>query len=118
MDKLLSCFRTIIADSAHKIIISKPRTKSEDYKKIVIEQKQNNFQISKYTEKQVFHENVLPDELASRCAELTFGHYGQVNAWTSALEYILLISKKGDFTLKKNRLTSTPRQTQTPPTTE
>lgn len=105
MDKLLSCFQTITADAVRKITISKPRSKSETYKKIVIEQKLDDYQISKYTEKQVFHENVAQDELASRCTELTFGHYGQVNAWTDELEYILLISKKGSCTLKKNRLT-------------
>lgn len=106
MNKLHSCFQTMIADALRKMIISKPRAKSETYRKIVIEQKQNNYQISKYTEKQVFHENVNVDDLAARCAELTFGHYGQVNAWTDQLEYMLLISKTGDFTLKKKKLTS------------
>ncbi len=106
MNNLLPCFQTIISDGAHRLIISKPRTKNEEYKKIVIEQKKNYYQISKYTEKQVFHENVAADELAARCAELTFGHYGQVNAWTDQLEYILLVSKTGEFTLKKKKVAS------------
>ncbi|MBQ4563690.1 MAG: SAM-dependent methyltransferase [Lachnospiraceae bacterium] len=111
MTELLSCFQTITADAVRKLTISKPRTKSEAYKKIVIEQKRDYYQISKYTEKQVFHENVASDELATRCTELTAGHYGQVNAWTAELEYILLISKKGSCSLKKNRLTPTNKVT-------
>lgn len=106
MNKLLSSFQTIVEASPRKLIISKPRTKSEEYKKIVIEQKKNSYQISKYTETQVFHENVSADVLASRCSELVFSRYGQVNAWTDELEYMLLISKNGEFTLKKKKLSA------------
>jgi len=114
MNKLLSCFHVIVEAVPRKLIISKPRTKSEEYKKIVIEQKKNSYQISKYTETQVFHENVSSEVLALRCAELTFSHYGQVNAWTDELEYMLLISKSGECTLKKKKAsTSAPAATDT-----
>ncbi len=106
MNRLLSCFQIIVESSPRKLIISKPRTKSEEYKKIVVEQKKNGYQISKYTETQVFHENVSGDKLASRCAELIFSRYGQVNAWTDELEYMLMISKNGEFTLKKKKLSA------------
>lgn len=106
MNQLLSCFQAIVEASPRKLIISKPRTKSDEYKKIVIEKKKNCYQISKYTETQVFHENVSADTLAFRCAELTFSRYGQVNAWTDELEYMLLISKSGEFTLKKKKVSS------------
>ena len=106
MNQLLSCFQAIVEASPRKLIISKPRMKSDEYKKIVIEKKKNCYQISKYTETQVFHENVSADTLAFRCAELTFSRYGQVNAWTDELEYMLLISKSGEFTLKKKKVSS------------
>lgn len=106
MNQLLSCFQAIVEATPRKLIISKPRMKSDEYKKIVIEKKKNCYQISKYTETQVFHENVSADTLAFRCAELTFSRYGQVNAWTDELEYMLLISKSGEFTLKKKKVSS------------
>lgn len=106
MNQLLSCFQAIVEASPRKLIISKPRMKSDEYKKIVIEKKKNCYQISKYTETQVFHENVSADTLAFRCAELTFSRYRQVNAWTDEQEYMLLISKSGEFTLKKKKVSS------------
>ncbi len=84
-----------------KAVISHPKTKSEPYKKISIQRKKDFFQIEKYTDKQVFHENVKANELLSRCLELIDGHYLQVNAWTADIEYALLISKKGKCTMKR-----------------
>ena len=46
-----------------RAIISKPSAKSSEYKKIDIQGKAGSFQIAKYTQKQVFHENVKIQEL-------------------------------------------------------
>ena len=104
MQQLESFFSEIIEGNAYKLIISKPRNGQEEYKKIVIEKKTKFYQISKYTDKQVFHENVQESELVSACVALTYGHFGQVNAWSCERESYILISKKGSATLKHSKL--------------
>lgn len=103
MQQLEQLFQQILDNDVFKLIISKPKQKDNEYKKIVIEKKSDYYQISKYTEKQVFHENVKADALASRCTELTFEHFLQVNAWTDTWEYYILISKKGNAALKRKK---------------
>ena len=104
MQQLEQLFQQILDNDVFKLIISKPKQKDNKYKKIVIEKKSDYYQISKYTEKQVFHENVKEHALASRCTELTFEHFLQVNAWTVSWEYYILISKKGNASLKRKKV--------------
>ena len=104
MQQLEQLFQQILDNDVFKLIISKPKQKDNEYKKIVIEKKSDYYQIAKYTEKQVFHENVKADALASRCTELTFEHFLQVNAWTVSWEYYILISKKGNASLKRKKI--------------
>lgn len=104
MQQLEQYFQQILNDDVYKLIISNPRKKELEYKKIVIEKKSDYFQIAKYTEKQVFHENVKISELAGRCTELTIDQFLQVNAWSNIWEYYILISKKGNATLKRKKV--------------
>lgn len=104
MQQLEQYFIQILENNAYKFIISKAKKKDEEYKKIIVEKKGGYFQIAKYTEKQVFHENVKEEALAFRCTELTFDHFLQVNAWSDAWEYYILISKKGNATLKRKKV--------------
>lgn len=89
---------------AAKLTVSNPVSKTSLYKKIVALEKQNGFQIEKYTEKQVFHQNVSREELADALALLTQGQFRQVNGFASEGEHILLISKSGacKYSVKKN----------------
>lgn len=48
----------MIDADVEKIIISNPASKQSEYKKITAEKKAGYFHVSKYTEKQVFHENI------------------------------------------------------------
>lgn len=99
----------IVADGLIKVIISNPLSKSETFKKSVIEHKTNSFQISKYTEKQVFHENISEDNLSGVLYEIFSGHYKQLNAWSENKEHIILASKKGTFTYKsKSNINNAP----------
>lgn len=102
-----------------RAIISKPSSKSSEYRKIEILAKEKAssgnecktcppdrlFQISKYTEKQVFHENVkvkeLPQRVETLINELSFR---QMSVWTDEHEYIFLLSKKGELSFKKRAL--------------
>lgn len=83
-----------------KIILSSPFSKSEEYKKIIIENKGKTYQIAKYTDKQVFHENIKHEELLDRCLALAENHYKQINGISANEEHIILVSKKGKCNYK------------------
>ena len=100
MSELQQYIQSMLKADIQKIIISNPLTKSEEYKKIIIENKGKNYQIAKYTEKQVFHENVSSEELGDRCVVLAENHYKQINGMSVTEEHIILISKKGKCNYK------------------
>ncbi len=106
MDELKKIITTMTASSIVKMIISKPSEKTNLYKKIVIERKQTYFQAAKYTEKQVFHDNINTEELEVYLQETILNSYLQVNAWDMEKEHILLISKKGKITYKTKNLSN------------
>lgn len=108
MQQLTEYFSQLLEDHVYKLIISKPKKKESEYKKLVIEKRKDYFQIAKYSEKQVFHENVKEEMLAKRCSELTFDHFLQVNAWNDNWEYYILISKKGNASLKRKKCQNNP----------
>ena len=100
MNELQQYLELMLKKEIKKIIISNPAKKSEEYKKIIVEYKGKSYQISKYTQKQVFHENLTEEELPGRCVELIQGHYRQVNGISDTEEHIILISKKGNCNYK------------------
>lgn len=108
MSILLDVLNKIFSDDIEKIIVSKAANKSEKYNKLVINQLEKNnetyFQISSYTNTQVFHENIDAKNIVGRLNELVGGHYRQINGFGQAGEHIVLISKSGDcnYKLKKN----------------
>lgn len=110
MEELLKYLEQILTHDITKIVISKPASKSEEYKKITIERKKENYQIAKYTEKQVFHENVSKEDLAQRCVELTKAHFQQINAWSETYEHMIMISRKGKCSYKKRLLKEAERK--------
>ena len=113
MSELEKVINDIVKESITKVIISKPAEKDTNYKKIVIERKKDFFQASKYTEKQVFHDNVAVADFASYLQETIAEHYLQVNAWGDKTEHILLISKKGKLTYKTKKTANTIKPTET-----
>lgn len=106
MEELASMLQKMIADDIKKMVISKPSSKKYQYKKIVIEKKDTYYQASLYTEKQVFHENIAPQDLAGFSTEIISGGFRQVNAWAGMGEHILLISKSGACSYKLNKMTA------------
>lgn len=113
MSELEKVINDIVKESITKVIISKPAEKDTNYKKIVIERKKDFFQASKYTEKQVFHDNVVAADFASYLQETIAERYLQVNAWDDKTEHILLISKKGKLTYKTKKTANAIKQTET-----
>ena len=107
MNELENILDQIMAESIQKMIISKPKDKNNPYKKIVIERKKDFYQAAKYTDKQVFHDNVAFDEVRQYVLENVKDTYLQVNAWDMVKEHILLLSKKGKTTYKTKRMQTT-----------
>lgn len=100
MSELTQYLETMLKAEIQKIIISNPFSKSEEYKKIIIENKGKTYQVAKYTDKQVFHENITSEDIRNRCLELAENKYKQVNGMSATEEHIILVSKKGNCTYK------------------
>ncbi len=103
MSELQKYIDKIAMTDFYKMIISNPVSKSNEYKKIIVEEKESGYQIAKYTQKQVFHENLNKEAVASRLYQLIEGAYRQVNAFSKEGEHIILISKKGSPTYKEKK---------------
>lgn len=88
-----------------KTVLSKG-DKNLKYKKIVIENKGSYYQVSKYTEKQVFHENLQPEQTEKFCADKMNCGYRQLNSWSDGFEHMLMISKKGKPSYKRKQLST------------
>lgn len=93
---------TIFGDNPTKIIISKPPANA-GYRKLCILKKSSGYQLEKYTEKQVFHENLTAEEAASRCDDFFREGYGQLNGWGENFEYALSVTKKGKVLFNKKK---------------
>ena len=100
MSELRQYLETMLKADIQKIIISNPFSKSEEYKKIIIENKGKAYQVAKYTDKQVFHENITLESLLERTNSLAENRYKQINGMSETEEHIILVSKKGNCTYK------------------
>lgn len=104
MTELKDYINKIFESNAHKVVISKPASKQSDYKKITVILMSGYYQIAKYTEKQVFHENIKPDKIAERCFDLVDDNFMQLNAWSAEKEIYLTISKKKKLFYKEKKV--------------
>ncbi|RDC48635.1 SAM-dependent methyltransferase, partial [Acinetobacter sp. RIT592] len=107
MEELKNKINEIANDKILKVVISNKLNKDVKYNKINIELKEKNnkeyYQIEKYTDKQVFHENIDLDMIETKLFEMTFESYKQVAAWSENVNYDLKISKKGKVFLGKKK---------------
>lgn len=106
MSEIKEFIKKVFQNEIQKAVISKPLSKQGDFKKITVNKMSGFYQIAKYTEKQVFHENIAFEKIADRCGELTENNFLQFNAWSESREFIILISKKGSPALKTKTLKS------------
>lgn len=108
MDDLIKAINKITEEEIIKLVISNKINKDVEYKKIVFQLKEKNkkdfYQIEKYTDKQVFHENIEKSELKGSVEELFVFKYKQLNAFSKESSFDLKVSKKGKVFLgiKKN----------------
>lgn len=97
----------IFENDVHKAVLSKG--KDSEYKKITIARMPKFYQIAKCTEKQVFHENLQPEEIAERTFELMRGQFSQLNAWADGKEFIITTSKGKPVFKEKSTSSSAPQ---------
>ncbi len=107
MKSLKDILIEIIENGGNRFVISKPALKSQEYKKITAEEKGGKWQISRFTEKQVFHENVEKSQFSEKLCLIIDGIYRQINAWSEDFEHIIMISKKGEISYKRKALKNT-----------
>lgn len=107
MNEINNLINEVCIDNIQKIVISNNISKDNKYNKIIILQKENSrgvyYQIEKYTDKQVFHENIEVDKLIEKVKDNFVGEYKQLNAWTPNCTYDLKVSKKGKAHLSKKK---------------
>ena len=107
MEELKNAVSEIAKEKIIKAVISNKMNKEVKYNKIVFLLKENKgkeyYQIEKYTDKQVFHENIELNLFNEKIEEYIENSYKQVSAWSDNITYDLRISKKGKVHLgKKN----------------
>ena len=107
MEELKNAVYEIAEDKIIKVVISNKINKDVKYNKIIFLLKENKkkeyYQIEKYTDKQVFHENVDLNMFKEKFEECIGSSYKQVSAWSESTTYDLRISKKGKVHLGKKK---------------
>lgn len=107
MEDLKNAIEQMLNDDILKIVISNKMNKELKYNKISVSIKEKNnseyYQVEKFTEKQVFHENLNKDELSEKLFEYTAGNFKQISAWSKDANYDLKISKKGKVHLGRKK---------------
>lgn len=86
----------------YKLVLSNGKG---EYRKLVFQRKIikgiNAFQLEKYTDKQVFHENIAEDKLGE-CISLYFPScFKQLNAFTLETDYDIKAGKKGNLAVSR-----------------
>lgn len=107
MENFKKSIDEMLNEELFKIVISNKANKDLKYNKIVISLKSSPkntyYQIEKFTDKQVFHENIEVDFLSDKLIEIIYENYKQVAAWSLNNTYDLKISKKGKVFLNKRK---------------
>lgn len=104
MEQISSALQEILASNPYKLVAS--NAKNAQYHKIVIQQKGTDslyYQMEKYTEKQVFHENLTADQLRDTLDSLVELGYRQLNSYSDTQQMEVKISKKGKVLLNRRK---------------
>ncbi len=107
MSDILNCFNKIFENNIVKLVISQPIVKDCEFKKITVSRMPKFYQITKFTQKQVFHENINFDKISERCAELSTG-FQQIFARSPECEIQAKISPNGKISVKEKALKGEP----------
>ena len=107
MEDIIKTINEICEDKLIKVVISNKKNKEIKYNKIVFQLKEKNnkeyYQVEKFTDKQVFHENIDIEDLNDKILEYMKEDFKQLNAWSINTTYDVKISKKGKVFLGKKK---------------
>ena len=107
MDDIIKIINEVCKDHIIKLVMSNRKNKEIKYNKVVFSLKEKNnkeyYQVEKFTDKQVFHENIHIKDLNDRILEYMKDEFKQLNAWSRDTTYDVRISKKGKVFLGKKK---------------
>ena len=107
MEDTIKIISEICKDNIIKVVISNKKNKDIKYNKIAFQLKEKNnkeyYQIEKFTDKLVFHENIEIKDLSNKMLEYMKEDFKQLNAWSNNTAYDVKISKKGKVFLGKKK---------------
>lgn len=107
MDDLIKNIDIVCSEKILKVVISNKINSNIEYNKITFLLKDNGkkefYQIEKFTEKQVFHENIEVSNLKGKILEAVEGKYKQLSAWSEDSVFDMKISKKGKVHLSTKK---------------
>lgn len=108
---LQQILESLWAAEPYKLILSNPVQKQFPYQKMVLNRLdvRGGWQVEKYTQKQVFHENKNTEEIQAFLKETFAQDYRQCNAWDGEREHTVRISKGGKVTWQKKRTRQAPK---------
>lgn len=97
----------------YKLILSNPANGRAQYRRIVLNRLEKCWQAEKYTQKQVFHENLTEESAKGLTAENLGPVFRQLNAWDGEAEHTVRVSKSGSGPrrLRRRRLSIIGRKT-------
>ncbi|NLY21039.1 MAG: SAM-dependent methyltransferase [Tissierellia bacterium] len=96
----------VFTEEVYKCVLSKPSNKDIEYRKINIDYIDGVYHLAKYTDTQVFHEN-LSFKATKEFIETVLGQeYKNFNSWTDEVENSVQISKKGKILHKTKSVLS------------
>lgn len=104
MEELRETLSCIFSDKIRKVVLSNQKNQDFLYRKIILERRENFYQVEKLTEEQAFHENLELNRAADYSEKLLKEGFGQLNAWGETREYAVKISKKGKILFQKREL--------------
>lgn len=84
----------------------------QKYRRIVLNRLETCWQAEKYTEKQVFHENLPEDRVEAYLRAALSAGFRQCNAWDGEWEYIIRISKSKKVSGQRKRAAQAPKEKQ------
>jgi len=107
MNELVAAIKEMTKEELIKVVISNKINKEEKINKIslVLKEKKDSskyYQIEKFTDKQVFHENIDFERIEEKLNEYIV-NYKQVTALSETTSYDMKISKKGKVFLGKKK---------------
>ncbi|TQQ84219.1 SAM-dependent methyltransferase [Peptacetobacter hominis] len=108
MQEIKNAIDEVLSSKLIKAVISNNKDKNAEYRKIGINLKEKSngeefYQIEKFTQKQVFHENISEKELNDKFMEFMEMGYRQADIWSEGINFNIKISKKGKVFIGKKR---------------